>query len=270
MDRAQYEAERFFYHSPVTLYSVSKLFNFNPDVDDEKVDVYRRSLMKILRKRYHVQDNSLTETLTIDQDIEWMTLPANSSLTLHFIFIHGVDMNRIHRVCLATDNDSNSGVLLTSCSHLMANLICEWIEKTFDCQIHPLPISDQFLLQQYKDYLSRSLENDAIADSQLIFSTPTAKPDLRTISVSLPGEDMSQIYRRIQDKDGSSIFNAILQYIHREANLDLNRFKLERVNCGGFVMTTTGKIKFFRQYYTFDQLIDLVFGLLQIALGKMI
>jgi hypothetical protein len=232
--RTMEDPDDFLYNASLSCFCLTKMYGFDPS---EHV-------------RYQTALNQLLKTNLRDVDkfvsIQW----SNDELGRSLVYIRCEQS--LHRFCLFYWPGSNGALLITNCAPHVNGHIFGWMRMNFDCIIEPLQLPCSVLRAEYEAYLVRCMtRNLSVGDSQLILLPQESAPELRKITLAVRGDDIIGVCRRAEK---GHIVDAIFQHLDKHTAMSFEQMVVDRVNCGGFVMTRSGKLKLFKRGYNSEDM----------------
>lgn len=247
----------FFFNATLSCYKGTKLYGY----DQDSITGYEKSLKRTLSQSVSSVEYKKDAFVDLNWKIETRRVPWDEDtieLPLNFLYIRCTQS--LYRLCLVVWD--NGVLILANSSPAVLQPCLHWLTTHFDCIIKPLHISQSTLRHEYNEYLIRSIrESGMTVDSQLIFAPATKMHQLQKITIGVRGEDVPKFYE-VNEED---ITVGVFEHLSNYTGIDFDQLDLIRVNCGGFVMTSNGKIKLFRRGYNLQEMWNFVSELLKIS-----
>jgi len=134
-------------------------------------------------------------------------------------------------------------LLLTRLPKSLRDTLLGYLSTRFDILPLPLALPSSLLQGSMEFYFSHT--HSPPKDAQISFATPTTT--LKTITVTIPRDDIAKFCDRGKQLPGGGFYAALKHYLRGTMALDAESLAIAKVACGGFVLGggAGGKVKIF-------------------------
>jgi len=145
----------------------------------------------------------------------------------------------------------------------LSRLLCNWLERQFDCSTSILKLSPHQLSWMVAMW-SGTVPKLSSHPVQLHYATPKQmKPALKKITMTIDAQDCKQIWKRIhtdsnendfKEEEVTTFIKSIERHFHHLFGIHLSRFHLERIGTAIALIGINGKVKMYSPLHAINVL----------------